>query len=70
MLHPSLTAAAKLNDRLLLHLNMPINEIRHLLVYYIPGMVLLFGLLNLISRLMLYRRPTNWWRSLPRCSTC
>jgi two-component system phosphate regulon sensor histidine kinase PhoR len=54
LFHPSLTAAAKLNDRLLLHLNMPINEIRHLLVYYIPGMVLLFGLLNLISRLMLY----------------
>ncbi|NLB38585.1 MAG: hypothetical protein GX810_04975 [Clostridiales bacterium] len=33
---------------------MPINEIRHLIVYYIPGIVILFGLLNLISHLVLY----------------
>ncbi len=54
LLHPALTAAAKLHDRLVLHLDMPINEIRHLIVFYIPGMLVLFGLLNLISHLVLY----------------
>lgn len=42
ILHPSLNAATLLNNRLLLHLQSPINEIWYLVTLYLPLFILMF----------------------------
>lgn len=61
---PSITAAMLLDERLVLHLSQPIEEIRLLLTFYVPGLVLLFIILMLISHRVLYPASSRMIRQL------
>lgn len=64
LLTPSISAAMLLDGRLIIHLSQPVKEIRFLLRFYVPGLVMLFLVLTLISRRVLYPASSRMIRQL------